>query len=176
MVLADPPENYEAIESRGPGADGGVEILVKFPDGRVWGWQSKYFPDSFAASEVAQLKKSFSAALANFPKLERYYVAVPRNFSGHAEGNNDTQTKNWNGFKEGCGDEAAKLGRSVSIELWDESYFVARLQRNDAIKLVCGFIGLTKKLWTLSGFKISWLGHLPISESAIALMITWKSE
>ncbi|MER9226139.1 hypothetical protein NKI39_10880 [Mesorhizobium sp. M0664] len=133
LVLADPPENYEAIESRGPGADGGVEILVKFPDGRVWGWQSKYFPDSFAASEVAQLKKSFSSALANFPKLERYYVAVPRNFSGHAEGNNDTQTKNWNGFKEWCGNEAAKLGRSVSIELWDESYFVARLQRNDAI-------------------------------------------
>lgn len=132
-MLADPPENYEAIESRGPGADGGVEILVKFPDGRVWGWQSKYFPDSFAASEVAQLKKSFGAALANFPKLERYYVAVPRNFSGHAEGNNDTQTKNWNGFKEWCGDKAAKLGRSVSIELWDESYFVARLQRNDAI-------------------------------------------
>ncbi|SDA20428.1 hypothetical protein SAMN05216315_11376 [Nitrosospira sp. Nsp18] len=133
LVLAEPPENYSSIENRGPGADGGVEILVKFPDDRVWGWQSKYFPDSFGASEVAQLKKSFSAALVNFPKLERYFVAVPRNFSGHAEGDNNTQTKKWHHFKKWCGVEAAKVGRSVSIELWDESYFVSRLQRNDAI-------------------------------------------
>lgn len=154
LVLADPPENYAAIESRGPGADGGVEILVKFTDGRVWGWQSKYFPDSFAASEVAQLKKSFSAALANFPKLERYYVAVPRNFSGHAEGNNDTQTKNWNGFKEWCGDEAAKLGRSVSIELWDESYFVARLQRNDAV-----YAGMRLYWFDEKALGIEWFQH-----------------
>lgn len=132
-MLAEPPENCTSIENRGPGADGGVEILVRFPDGRVWGWQSKYFPDSFGASEVAQLKKSFSAALGNFPKLERYYVAISRNLSGQAEGGQDTQTKNWSGFKKWCGDQAAKLGRSVSIELWDESYFVSRLQRNDAI-------------------------------------------
>jgi hypothetical protein len=133
LVLAEPPEHHASIENRGPGADGGVEILVRFSDGRVWGWQCKYFPDSFAASEVAQLKKSFSAALANFPALERYYVALPRNLSGHAEGDQDTQTKYWNGFKKWCGDEATKLGRTVSIELWDESYFVNRLQRNDPI-------------------------------------------
>ncbi len=133
LVLAEPPENHASIENRGPGADGGVEILVKFPDDRVWGWQSKYFTNSFGASEVAQLRKSFSAALANFPTLERYHVAVPRNFSGYAEGENDTQTKNWNGFEKWCGDEAAKLGRAVSIELWDDSYFVSRLQRSDPI-------------------------------------------
>lgn len=133
LVLAEPPENYLSIENRGPGADGGVEVLVKFPDDRIWGWQSKYFPDSFGASEVVQLRESFSAALVNFPKLERYHVAVPRNFSGHAEGDKNTQTKNWDRFKKWCGVEAAKIGRSVSIELWDESYFVSRLQRNDAI-------------------------------------------
>lgn len=133
LVLAEPPENHATIENRGPGADGGVEILVRFPDGRVWGWQSKYFPDSFGASEVAQLRKSFSVALTNFPQLERYYVAVPRNFSGYAEGNQDTQIKKWNGFKKWCAEQAAKVGRSVSIELWDESFFVSRLQRNDAI-------------------------------------------
>ncbi len=133
MVLAEPPADYFSIENRGPGADGGVEILVKFSDGRVWGWQSKYFPDSFSTSEVSQLKKSYRSALTNFPKLERYYVAVPRNLSGHAEGDNETQTKAWNGFKKWCSDEAAKLNRSISIELWDESYFVSRLQRNDTI-------------------------------------------
>ena len=153
-MLADPPENHASIENRGPGADGGVEILVRFPDGRIWGWQSKYFPDSFGASEVAQLRKSFSAALTNFPRLERYYVAVPRNFSGHAEGDQDTQTKNWNGFKTWCADEAAKLGRSVSIELWDESYFVSRLQRNDAI-----YAGMRLYWFDEKALDLQWFGH-----------------
>lgn len=153
-MLAEPPENYASIENRGPGADGGVEILVKFADGRIWGWQSKYFPDSFGASEVAQLKKSFNAALKNFPQLERYYVAVPRNFSGHAEGDQDTQTKNWNGFKMWCGDEAAKLGRLVSIELWDESYFVSRLQRNDAL-----YAGMRLYWFDEKALDIQWFKH-----------------
>ena len=154
MVLAEPPENYTSIENRGPGADGGVEILVKFADGRIWGWQSKYFPDSFGASEVAQLKKSFNAALENFPRLERYFVAVPRNFSGHAEGDQNTQTKNWNGFKTWCADEAAKLGRSVSIELWDESYFVSKLQRNDAI-----YAGMRLYWFDEKALDIEWFSH-----------------
>lgn len=153
-MLAEPPENHASIENRGPGADGGVEILVKFPDGRTWGWQSKYFPDSFGSSEVAQLRKSFNAAMANFPQLERYYVAVPRNFSGHAEGVQDTQTKKWNGFKTWCAREAAKLGRSVSIELWDESYFVSRLQRNDAI-----YAGMRLYWFDEKALDIEWFRH-----------------
>lgn len=153
-MLAEPPENYLSIENRGPGADGGVEILVRFADGRIWGWQSKYFPDSFGASEVAQLRKSFSAALTNFSQLERYYVAVPRNFSGHAEGDQDTQTKNWNGFKKWCGDEAAKLGRKVSIELWDETYFVSRLQRNDAL-----YAGMRLYWFDEKALDIQWFKH-----------------
>ncbi|KXG87610.1 hypothetical protein [Agrobacterium bohemicum] len=132
LVLADPPENYSSIENRGPGADGGVEIAVKFSDGRVWGWQSKYFPDGFGASEVTQLKKSFRSALTHFPQLERYYVAIPRNLSGSAEGENDTQTKQWINFKKWSQQESNKRGRSVSIELWDETYFVSKLQRNEA--------------------------------------------
>ncbi|MGP4686751.1 hypothetical protein ACSV5K_10350 [Agrobacterium pusense] len=132
IVLAEPPEGFSSIENRGPGADGGVEIAVKFPDGRVWGWQSKYFPDTFAASEVSQLKKSFKSALENFPLLERYHVAIPRNLSGSAEGKNETQTKQWNTFKAWCAAEAKKKGRVVEIVLWDESYFVSKLQRNEA--------------------------------------------
>jgi hypothetical protein len=133
LVLAEPPDGYRSIENRGPGADGGVEILVRFPDGRVWGWQSKFFTDSFGSSEVTQLKQSFVSALVNFPTLERYVIAIPRNLSGHADGSQDSQTKNWIGFKDWCADEAAKVGRSILIELWDDSYFVSKLQRSDAI-------------------------------------------
>nr|WP_201010217.1 hypothetical protein [Rhizobium rhizogenes]QCL09656.1 hypothetical protein pC5.8a_164 [Rhizobium rhizogenes] len=131
LVLAEPPDGAIEIENRGPGADGGVEILARFADGRVWGWQSKYFTDGFDTSEVKQLKKSFSAALENFPTLERYYVAIPRNLSGHAEGDNNTQTKHWKNFETWCEKEASALERTVEILLWDDTYFVSRLQRSD---------------------------------------------
>ncbi len=131
LVLAEPPEGATEIEDRGPGADGGVEIIARFADGCVWGWQSKYFTDGFGSSEINQLKTSFSAALTNFPKLERYYVAIPRNLSGYAEGENDTQTKNWRNFKQWCEGEATTLKRKVEIVLWDDTYFVSRLQRSD---------------------------------------------
>ncbi|WP_436282190.1 hypothetical protein [Rhizobium sp. LjRoot258] len=108
-----------------------MEIIARFADERVWGWQSKYFTDGFGSSEVGQLKKSFSAALTNYPKLERYYVAIPRNLSGHSEGENDTQTKNWKSFVKWCKDEATALKRRVEIVLWDDTYFVSRLQRSD---------------------------------------------
>ncbi|MGN7713727.1 hypothetical protein [Agrobacterium radiobacter] len=131
LVLAEPPKGVAEIEHRGAGADGGVEILARFADGRIWGWQSKYFTEGFNSSEVGQLKSSFSAALANFSKLERYYVAIPRNLSGHAEGETDTQTKNWKNFKQWCEDEAAALKRKVEIVLWDDTYFVSQLQKSD---------------------------------------------
>lgn len=131
LVLAEPPDGATGIEHRGPGADGGVEIIVHFADGRVWGWQSKYFTDGFGSSEVGQLRKSFSAALTNYPKLEKYYVAIPRNLSGHGEGDIDTQTKNWTAFVQWCEDQAAAVKRTVEIVLWNDTYFVSRLQKTD---------------------------------------------
>ena len=81
-------------------------------------------------------------------------LLYPRNFSGHAEGDNDTQTKNWNGFKKWCADEAAKLGRSVSIELWDESYFVSKLQCNNAI-----YAGMRLYWFDEKVLDIEWFQH-----------------
>lgn len=133
LVLAEPPEGAVEIEHRGPGADGGVEIIARFADGRVWGWQAKYFMNEFGSSEVYQLKKSFSSALSNFPTMEKYYVAIPRNLSGHAEGKIDTQTKNWGAFKQWCGLQASALKRTVEIVLWDDTYFVSRLQKSDPV-------------------------------------------
>ncbi len=133
LILADPPEGNSEIEHRGPGADGGVEVLARFPDGRVWGWQSKYFPDSFASSEIEQLKKSFRSALKNIEKLERYYVAIPRNLSGAAESSQNTQTKNWKSFVDWCETAATKQGQTVKVILWDETFFVSKLQLSDPI-------------------------------------------
>jgi hypothetical protein len=83
LVLAEALPNVREIEHRGPGADGGVEVLVRFNDGSSWGWQSKWF-NSFGMSQVSQLKESFESAIRNFGpndkgRLTKYVVALPLN-------------------------------------------------------------------------------------------------
>jgi hypothetical protein len=80
LVLAEALPNVREIEHRGPGADGGVEVLVRFNDGSSWGWQSKWF-DSLGESQVNQLKESFQSAIKNFGpddkgRLTRFIVAL----------------------------------------------------------------------------------------------------
>lgn len=131
IVLAENYPNIKKIEHRGQGADGGVEIEAKFEDGCSWGWQSKWFPKDFSTSEVSQLKKSFKSALKSIPNLTKFYVAIPKNFSSTGVGRRQSQQKFWDNFVIWAETEAAKQTRSIDIELWDESFFISRLQRNN---------------------------------------------
>ena len=132
IVIAENYPEVLKIEHRGPGADGGVEILVQFQDGTAWGWQSKWFVDAFGSNETAQLKKSFRSAFKNFPNLSHYIIAIPRNLSNSAKGNRHSQQKHWDQFVKWVNEFAAKQSKAINIELWDETFFVSRLQLNDS--------------------------------------------
>ena len=133
LLVADPPAGCLRFEHKGPGADGGVETLAYLADGSCWGYQSKFFLDQFGASEMNQISGSFRAALAAYPALSRFVVAVPRNLSGGVKANALSQQQRWSRWAEAAGDEAKALGRTVAIELWDETRFVAALSRRDPI-------------------------------------------
>src|SRR5215204_1377074 len=51
--------------------DAGVEALVNFEDGTVWGWQAKYL-FAFGSGELSQLNESFKTALDANPTLTGY--------------------------------------------------------------------------------------------------------
>lgn len=131
IVIAENYPDIKKIEHRGQGADGGVEIEVKFEGGYSWGWQSKWFPKDFSTSEVSQLKKSFKSALKSIPSLSKFYVAIPMNLSSTGEGRRQSQQKFWDKFVAWAKSEALKESRNVDIELWDESFFISRLQKNN---------------------------------------------
>ena len=136
LVSAEALSNVEDIEHRGPGADGGVEVLVRFKDATSWGWQSKWF-DGLGTSQIDQLKDSFKSALKNFGasdkgRLIKFVVALPLNISGPGTADTSDARKRWSRFKVWAAKESAKtLSRDVEIELWDETAFISRLQRHD---------------------------------------------
>ncbi len=133
LLVADPPAGCLRFEHKGPGADGGVEALAHLSDGSCWGYQSKFFLDRFGASEIEQISGSFRAALAAYPSMSRYVVAVPRNLSGGVKANSLSQQQRWSRWAKSATNDAEALGRSVSIKLWDETLFVAALSRRDPI-------------------------------------------
>ena len=72
----DDVDGHEVVRHGSP--DGGVEAVVEFEDGRVWGWQAKYF-FTIGDSQLKQMKRSFEQALETQPTLSRYTFVLPFN-------------------------------------------------------------------------------------------------
>jgi hypothetical protein len=132
LLIASPPGGCHRLEHKGPGADGGVEVLAHMSNGDLIGYQSKYFVDAFGASQVAQIRESFGRALAAYPRMVRYVVALPRNLSGGP--GRRSMRQRWDDFVAEAQAEATAQARTVTIELWDESALVARLIPNDPVR------------------------------------------
>lgn len=127
LIVAAPPAGHQLIENRGQGADGGVEILVRFRDGTCHGWQSKFLLDNIGDSQIGQIKESFRSALSNFPTLTRYVVAIPRNLGGSGVGDRDSERARWTKFVTWAAEKASEAGRIIALDLWDETELIRQL-------------------------------------------------
>ena len=118
------PQNSKYYRFKGAGGDGGVECIWELPDGKVWGWQSKYVFDF--TNLKSQLDKSIKAALSNYPNLEKYFICIPFNLTGktgRGEGQKDRFEEWINDWK----GEAKQKGIDVDFILWDRTVLIARL-------------------------------------------------
>ena len=80
----------------GSGGDGGTEAYWALQDGSEVGYQAKYFTRS-GDIDWSQIDKSVNTTLANHPKLSKYVIAVPCDFTGRtgATGRGKTAWDHW---------------------------------------------------------------------------------
>jgi hypothetical protein len=98
--------------------DGGVEATCLLPDGSLYGWQAKYFVNSFTSTQWSDIEGSLIDSLNNYPNLVKYYVCVPvdRN-NAFVEGKKsflqkwDEHVAKWKNLPEA-------QGRNLGIEFW----------------------------------------------------------
>lgn len=98
--------------------DGGVEATCLLPDGSLYGWQAKYFVNSFTSTQWSDIEGSLIDSLNNYPNLVKYYVCVPvdRN-NAFVEGKKsflqkwDEHVAKWKNLPEA-------QGRNLEIEFW----------------------------------------------------------
>lgn len=151
LILAAPPIDTARIDHRGPGADGGVEVLVWLADGTCSGWQSKYFVDAFGAAQVSRLKDSFASALSSYPQLTRYVVVLPRNLSGSGSKPKTDERTRWETFRSWAASEAVAVERNILIDLWDESELIKQLSPPNGIQA-----GIVRYWFDQTVFSTAW--------------------
>jgi hypothetical protein len=128
--MPDVPAGARYRRVRGDGGDGGVEATWTFAGGEVWGLQAKYF-DRLGSSQKTQLAESIEQAVANYPTLVRYIIGLPVGLTARkgakAGKPRRGQHEKLTAWIEEWQTQLARMGRTVTFDVWDESELLDRL-------------------------------------------------
>lgn len=111
--------------------DGGLEAICKFDDGRVYGWQAKYFLNSFTNSQWQQIKKSFENAVTNYPDLTHFFLCVPLDKNNPCVAGIESFEQKWNDHAKLWQEWAKMQGRDVKITFWGSSELIHFLSKRE---------------------------------------------
>lgn len=108
--------------------DAGVEALVNFEDGTVWGWQAKYL-FAFGSGELSQLNESFKTALDAHPTLTGYTFVLPYDLPAVKPRRGKSAKQRFDDAVGRWQQLASDRGRSVEIRYVGESRLLDVLTR-----------------------------------------------
>lgn len=111
--------------------DGGLEAICKFDDGRVYGWQAKYFLNRFTSSQWQQIKNSFENAVTNYPNLTHFFLCVPLDRNNPCVKGKESFEKKWNDHAKLWQEWAKMQGRDVKITFWGSSELIHFLSKRE---------------------------------------------
>lgn len=117
---------------KGRGADGGVECYKIMQDGSEIGWQAKYL-FKWDVSLASQLDESIDAALKKHLRLRKYIVCLPFDLPDSRRNKTKSALEKWREWKERWILSAKKMGRDITIDLWDKSQLIIRLSQDSYV-------------------------------------------
>lgn len=98
--------------------DGGIEAMCECSDGSLYGWQAKYFLNSFSSSQWQQIEDSFKESLKNYPNLTKYYVCVATDRANANISGNKSFLVKWEEYVQKWKEFAQSQGREIEFEFW----------------------------------------------------------
>lgn len=130
--------NSESIEKkkkfvRIAAPDGGIESYVELENGEIYGWQAKFFLNSFSTSQWQQIGDSFKEALKNYPTLTKYYICCPVDRNNAFINGRESFLQKWETYTAKWTQEALKVGRHVAFEYWGSFELNDRLNQEHNI-------------------------------------------
>lgn len=98
--------------------DGGVEAIYEMPDSTLYGWQAKYFDNSFTSNQWSDIEDSLIDSLNNYPNLIKYYVCVPVDRNNPFMEGRKSFLQKWNEHVAKWKNLPEAQGRNLEIEFW----------------------------------------------------------
>lgn len=135
LAHLNPPEDASYfVRKEGDGGDAGVECYWKLNDDTEYAWQAKYFLDVITNSQWNQISKSVETALEKHPKLKKYYVCLPRDWTDSRKKiNGKTVKSSWDKWVEHVNswkELANKMGMDVEFKYWCK-HEISQMLQND---------------------------------------------
>ena len=128
LVLSEEPPAAKFIRQD---IHDGINCYWEFQDGSKWGWQFKYFVDSFGATQWDQIGKDIKTALKKHPELTRYYVCTPRNLTLNMNEDWERHVAEWKVLAK------SETERKVEFIWWGDSELIRKLfefNKHDLLK------------------------------------------
>lgn len=109
--------------------DAGVECFWKFPDGKEYAWQAKFFTSSPSAQQWSQVDKSVSTALEKHPDMVKYIICLASDRSDARLINQDSFQKKWDTHVKKWTSWANKKNMKVCFDFWGSFEIAEKLSR-----------------------------------------------
>jgi hypothetical protein len=136
LAHLEKPSNADYfVRKDGGGGDAGVECFWKLQDASEHGWQAKYFLDPLSTNQWGQINESVETALEKHPKLNKYYVCIPRDLNdSRKKGKSGKVVKSsldiWNEHVERWSVFASSKDMQVEFILWGKHEISIQLHRD----------------------------------------------
>ncbi len=111
--------------------DAGKECYWKLKNGDLHMWQAKYFTNSPAANQWAQIEESVKRALENHTNIVRYYVCLPADLPDAKIKGRKSALDKWQEKVGEWKEIALDLGMQTEFIYWGSSELVTRLSRKE---------------------------------------------
>lgn len=152
------------VRKEGDGGDAGVECYWKLKNDTEHAWQAKYFLDVLTDNQWGLISSSIETALEKHPKLTKYYVCLPRDWTDSRKKVNGKVIKSswdkWIDHKKSWEELAHTKGMEVEFIYWCK-HEISQMLHVDKPEY--------------SGRALYWFNE-PIINSTILLKISEKSK
>ena len=112
------------------GGGDGVEYYLTRPDGTEWGWQAKFFPQPArlnVSGRKSQITSSLERSLEKHPRLRRWFLCIPSNFTPKEQEWFDTALRD--------------LASTVELVIWGDSTIESLLNNPQCTGIKLNFFG-----------------------------------
>lgn len=137
LAHLSPPVNADFfVRKEGAGGDAGVECYWKLKDGSEHAWQAKYFTNNLEPAQWSQISESVETALNKHPKITKYYICLPRDWTDSRKKSKSGAMVNsaWNKWEEYVKlwtFKAKGKGMDVEFDYWGKHEISQMLQRDE---------------------------------------------